>query len=32
MNMIFEYICILVGAATLAVGFMKILEILEGEE
>lgn len=29
--MILEYICILAGAATLAVGFMKILAILEGE-
>lgn len=29
--MIFEYVCILAGAAALARGFIKIIEILEGE-
>lgn len=29
--MILEYICILAGAAALARGFIKIIEILEGE-
>ena len=29
--MILEYVCILAGAAALARGFVKIIEILEGE-
>ena len=30
--MILEYICILAGAAALSRGFIKIVEILEGED
>lgn len=30
--MILEYICILAGAAALARGFIKIVEILEGDD